>query len=62
MKDGTEARVAKLPPCDIDPSHGPAGYDAKTTEGPWGYLCEPCFAVHGVGLGTGLGQRLVVTP
>jgi hypothetical protein len=32
-------------------------YDAKTARGPWGLLCEVCFHVHGVGLGTGRGQK-----
>lgn len=31
-------------------------YDARTTSGPWGILCSMCFAVHGVGIGTGMGQ------
>lgn len=37
----------------------PAVYDAKTVHGPWGYLCEEDFKLIGIGLGTGLGQRLV---
>lgn len=32
-------------------------YDAKTIPGPWGNLCQGCFITHGLGLGTGLGQR-----
>lgn len=32
-------------------------YDAKTTHGPWGNLCTDCFKKHGVGLGTGRGQK-----
>lgn len=32
-------------------------YDAKTRQGPWGCLCPTCFANHGVGLGTGRGQK-----
>lgn len=36
-----------------------AEFDAKTTEGPWAYLCDEHFRQFGVGLGTGLGQRLV---
>lgn len=59
-KEGTETKLKlplKLPHCDIcgDVAH----YDAKSTLGPWGYMCESCFAKHGVGLGVGLGQRLV---
>lgn len=33
--------------------------DAKTRNGPWGMLCPGCHRVHGVGVGTGLGQRYV---
>lgn len=59
------ARVAKLPECDIHKYEQgkpgvPAAYDGKTVQGPWANMCEPCFASHGVGLGTGRGQRLVV--
>lgn len=32
-------------------------FDAKTKFGPWGNLCTECFMVHGVGLGTGKGQK-----
>jgi hypothetical protein len=56
----TEVTVKKLPPCCICTK--PAHYDAKTTIGPWGYLCSDHFAEHGIGLGLGLGQRLVVAP
>jgi hypothetical protein len=31
--------------------------DGKTTDGPWAIMCLECFKVHGVGLGTGRGQR-----
>ena len=31
-------------------------YDAKTTQGPWGFMCEKCFKDYGIGLGTGRGQ------
>ena len=31
--------------------------DGKTTSGPWAIMCPVCFTLHGVGLGTGLGQR-----
>jgi hypothetical protein len=37
-----------------------AQYDGKTTAGPWANMCDEHFAIHGIGLGTGLGQRLVV--
>jgi hypothetical protein len=65
-KQGTEVTVAKLPPCDIHIAYRnrndvEAKYDGKTTQGPWAYMCQACFDEHGVGLGTGLGQRLVVS-
>ena len=31
--------------------------DGKTVMGPWGMLCLKCHREHGVGLGTGRGQR-----
>ncbi|MBT0774168.1 hypothetical protein KIH74_34805 [Kineosporia sp. J2-2] len=50
--------------CDIHRiehgEHRIAQYDAKTRQGPWANLCPDCFAEHGIGLGTGKGQRLVV--
>lgn len=50
--------VSKFPKCDLCGKE--ALYDAKTVEGPWGYLCHSCFTFHGIGLGTGLGQRLIL--
>lgn len=32
-------------------------YDCATRMGPWGNLCEGCFKVQGVGVGTGKGQK-----
>lgn len=37
-----------------------ADYDAKSTEGPWAYMCREHFNRYGTGLGTGVGQRLVI--
>jgi hypothetical protein len=41
----------------------PALYDAATTSGRWGYLCETCFVLctthSGTRLGTGIGQFLL---
>ena len=31
--------------------------DGRTRAGPWACMCLPCHAAHGVGLGTGYGQR-----
>lgn len=57
--------VAKKPNCDIckyvEGKDGvEADYDGATTQGPWANMCERHFQSHGVGLGTGRGQRLVV--
>ena len=55
--------VSQIPDCDMcaqDGKREPAAFDAKTTMGPWAHLCEEHFTLVGVGLGTGLGQRLVV--
>jgi hypothetical protein len=60
MNNHSEVVVMRLPDCDIDSGHGAAAYDAKTKQGPWGYLCEDCYADHGIGLGLGKGQRLVL--
>jgi len=54
----TQAQVASLPACDICGAR--ARYDAKTWRGPWAFLCSQHFVEHGIGLGLGLGQRLVV--
>lgn len=58
---GTEAAVERLPGCDLCHPSKPAkaAYDGKTKRGPWAFMCEPCFVVNGIGLGTGKGQRLI---
>ncbi len=61
-KDLTEARVHQLPKCSF--CDNKASYDFKTKHGPWGYGCESCYNEHkvpGSGLGTGKGQRLIVS-
>jgi len=55
----TEVKVAALPDCDIC-QKAKAQYDAKTITGQWGYMCQQCYDVHGLGLGLGVGQKLVV--
>lgn len=56
----TVAKVVALPTCDVCQTKT-ASYDAATKYGPWAYMCEGCFEVHGTGqLGLGLGQRLEV--
>lgn len=59
-----EVIVASLPNCDICKIDGEltkATYDAKTNlAGQWAYLCETHYNKHGIGLGEGKGQRLIV--
>jgi hypothetical protein len=63
-KDGTVAVVAVMPMCDICKNNGdetvPAQYDGRTKSGPWANMCITHFNLHGVGLGTGKGQKLVL--
>lgn len=58
--------VSVIPPCDFcKEGHSgeqvPAAVDGRTASGMWAYMCEAHFTLHGVGLGTGKGQRLVLT-
>ena len=59
---GDSVQMKNIPECDIhkyeDGEEGvPAAYDGKTKFGPWANMCEKHFKTHGVGLGTGKGQR-----
>jgi hypothetical protein len=66
-KNGTEARVDALPWCDLC-KYGIgcrkvetiALYDARTSNGQWGFLCQTHYESENCRLGTGFGQRLVV--
>lgn len=54
--------VAALPRCDFcaDDAH----YDVRTIFGPWANVCEThrtAYAAEPTRLGTGIGQRLVIT-
>jgi hypothetical protein len=64
MRNLTEVVVPELPPCDFcqmdDGKTVPALYDGKTTEGPWAYMCGAHCSKYGMGLGTGVGQRLIL--
>jgi len=59
MELGHEVEVDELPQCDFHPERT-AAYDGRTRLGPWAYLCASCYKKHGVGTGTGRGQRLVL--
>lgn len=54
---GKSVEVQRLPNCDICGEE--AHYDARTKPGMWCNLCEKCFKKHGIGLGTGKGQKLI---
>jgi hypothetical protein len=54
--------VQTIPSCDFDPEHGDAAVEGKTAAGPWAYMCDGCFVEHGIGLGLGKGQQLVLAP
>ena len=61
--DHTEVVVPVLPPCDYCVEHGkdtPAHFDGKTVYGPWANMCTYHFREFGIGLGLGIGQRLIV--
>jgi hypothetical protein len=56
----TQVLVTTVPPCDLDPDHGPAFADARIPSvGSWAYVCKRCFDRHECNLGTGHGQALV---
>lgn len=57
---GTEVHVSALPKCDVHHGEHDAQYDARTVQGPWANMCEQAFKQVGRGLGTGLGQRLIL--
>ena len=58
----TETTVAVYPDCDLCPPglQRVARFDGKTNMGPWAYMCDTHFRAHGVGLGLGRGQRLIL--
>ena len=55
----TEVIVSEQKHCDF--CSADAGYDGRTKMGPWANMCESCFKSHGVGLGYGHGQKLIVS-
>lgn len=59
----TTVVVPELPKCDFCDAMGiskEARYDGATTQGPWAYMCNAHYSVYGMGLGTGVGQRLIL--
>lgn len=65
---GEAVAVSVLPTCDIcvhvEHRKEPASavVDGRTGFGQWANMCWPHYQEHGVGLGTGFGQRLVIPP
>ena len=57
-KAHTKVEVSKLPDCDFCGDE--AQYDGKTVLGPWANMCRVCFGKYGIGLGLGIGQKLIV--
>jgi hypothetical protein len=61
--DHTVVVVSKLPKCDfcrLNDVDKDAMFDARTSAGPWGNMCADHFAAHGIKLGLGWGQQLVL--
>ena len=59
----TEVRVGKLPTCIFCKQDGrkiDAEFDGATKKGPWAFMCKEHFDEHGVGIGLGVGQHLVL--
>lgn len=56
---GDTAYIAKPWKCDF--CENEAHFDAKTKLGPWAALCDAHFEIYGIALGTGMGQRLIVS-
>jgi hypothetical protein len=63
LYNGTATDVlTKRPVCDMC-GNRPAAIDGKVKYATaWAYMCIPCWEQHGVGLGVGLGQRLLIDP
>lgn len=57
---GNIVEVESLPYCDF--CEQVAAYDAVTTLGPWANMCETHWKEYGVQLGTGWGQKLILSP
>lgn len=63
MGKNNKIKVHHLPMCDFclqGREHNDAHYDGRTNLGPWANMCEEHFEAHGIGLGVGRGQWLVL--
>lgn len=61
--DLTEVKIVGTRYCDLcADGETVAQYDARTSNGQWGYLCEKHFKREGCTLGLGKGQKLVYVP
>ncbi|HEY5236128.1 MAG TPA: hypothetical protein VIJ14_08125 [Rhabdochlamydiaceae bacterium] len=58
QKPSTSVEVTHLPKCDFCEER--ANYDARTTTGVWANMCAPHYKRHGLGLGMGVGQKLIL--
>lgn len=62
----TATTVTRRPDCDICKyeehrvNPRPAVVDGKTKDGPWANMCQDHFESHGIGLGLGRGQQLII--
>jgi hypothetical protein len=57
---GEWVEVAERPQCDVCLVPALAFYDARASDGRWGYFCLTHFNTLGCRLGMGSGQRLVL--
>ena len=60
--NNTAVIVGKIPHCDFCKEYSmdnPATIDGKTTFGSWANMCDHHYKLYGVGLGLGVGQRLL---
>lgn len=58
MTSNAHLQLAESKACDVcGRTVGTTFVDGKTRHGPWANMCESCHKVHGVGIGTGKGQR-----
>lgn len=61
--NGTVAKVATIPMCDVHDKSHPAAFDAAIKHNGrrvWAFVCEEAFEAGEGALGLGRGQRLEV--